>query len=251
MVKGYKAFDKDLKCRGMQYEVGKTFEVDGVPGVCIHGLHFCEKAADVFNFYDFNCEKTRVCEVIAHGDIDREEGSDTSKCATNQLEIVRELSWEEFLVLCNTGKACTGLNNTGDYNTGNRNTGNRNTGDYNTGYGNTCDCSNGVFCTVEPTVNFFNKPSNMTLSEFIRSDARYVLDKYMYQTKWVYESDMSEDEKAKHPEYETTGGYLKAFTYKEAWQNAWSCMSSREKEIVKAMPNFDAVIFEEITGIKA
>ena len=236
MIKGYKAFNKDLCCRGFQYELGKTYEQEEAPICCGKGFHFCKNAADVFNYYKFDANNTRVCEVIAHGMV-AEEGD---KCSTNKIEVVRELTWEEFLEHCNTGKANSGLNNSGDYNTGNRNT----------GYGNTTNYSNGVFCTEEPTVCFFNKPSEMKLSEFMCSDARYILDRYFYLTKWIWSDDMTDEEKSRHPEHETTGGYLKSFGYKEAWINAWNRMDSYERSVVKSLPNFNADIFKDITGIE-
>ena len=246
MIKGYKAFNKDLCCRGFQYELGKTYEQEEAPICCGKGFHFCKNAADVFNYYKFDANNTRVCEVIAHGMV-AEEGD---KCSTNKIEIVRELTWEEFLGHCNTGKANSGLNNSGNRNTGDYNTGDYNTGDYNTGYGNTTNYSNGVFCTEEPTVCFFNKPSEMKLSEFMCSDARFILDRYFYLTKWIWSDDMTDEEKSRHPEHETTGGYLKSFGYKEAWINAWNRMDSYERSVVKSLPNFNADIFKDITGIE-
>ena len=47
-MKGYKAFNKDLTCRGMQYEVGKTFEMKESPVCCKQGFHFCENIAEVY-----------------------------------------------------------------------------------------------------------------------------------------------------------------------------------------------------------
>ena len=133
-VKGYKVFNPDWTCRGFQYEVGKTFEEDVAPECCEAGFHFCTKASDCFNYYDFD-SSNKVAEVLALGEVDSR--SDDTKCCTNKIQIVREISWQELLTIVNTGKSCTGLCNTGDCNTGNWNTGNWNTGDWNTGDWNT------------------------------------------------------------------------------------------------------------------
>lgn len=66
MVKGYKAFNKNLKCRDIQYQVGKTYELEEYPVLCDKGFHFCKNIADIFVYYSFNCN-TRVYEIIAHG----------------------------------------------------------------------------------------------------------------------------------------------------------------------------------------
>ena len=154
-IKGYKVFNPDWTCRDFQYEVGKTFEDDVTPKCCSRGFHFCTKASDCFSYYGFNPEN-KVAEVLALGTVDTE--SDDTKCCTNKIQIVREISWQELLTIVNTGKGCTGLcntgdrntgdwntgdRNTGDCNTGNRNTGNRNTGDWNTGNRNTGDWNTG------------------------------------------------------------------------------------------------------------
>ena len=145
MVRGFKVFNPDWTCRGFQYEVGKTYEMEGEPVCCSSGFHFCTKATDCFSYYGFDSEN-KVAEIIALGEVDYE-SSDT-KCCTNKIKIVRELPWDEVLRIVNMGKDCTGFRNTGNrntgnYNTGNYNTGNRNTGDYNTGNYNTGDYNTG------------------------------------------------------------------------------------------------------------
>ena len=54
-MKGYKAFNKNMKCRGMQYEEGKTYEMEENPECCSKGFHFCENPMDTLNYYDL-CE---------------------------------------------------------------------------------------------------------------------------------------------------------------------------------------------------
>ncbi len=149
----------------------------------------------------------------------------------------------------NTGDWNTGNGNTGDGNTGYRNTGDRNTGDWNTGYGNTIDYSNGVFCTKpDMNIRIFNKPSGMSLRDFYRSKYYEALCRAPFLlTDWI---PYTEEEKKADPNKEMIGGYLKEYTMKEAWANWWKEMSEENKRIVQEIPNFDAKIFKEITGIE-
>ena len=162
---------------------------------------------------------------------------------------------------CNTGNRNTGNRNTGDWNTGNRNTGNRNTGDCNTGDCNTGDWNTGdwnkssfntgCFNTEEQKITLFNKPSDITYNDWLRSDARYLLNQIPKDVvEWVYEEDMTDEEKAANPTYETTGGYLKVLNESECGQLWWGSLSDFQKNYIKSIPNFDAEIFEQCTGIK-
>lgn len=60
-MKGYKGFNQDLTCRDFQYEVGKTYEMSGLIGLCSRGFHFCESLADCFDYYDKH--SSRFCEI--------------------------------------------------------------------------------------------------------------------------------------------------------------------------------------------
>ena len=270
-VKGYKVFNPDWTCKGFQYEVGKIFEENVEPSCCDRGFHFCEKASDCFSYYPFNSEN-KVAEIIALGDVD----SDGTRSCTNKIQIVREIPWQELLTIVNTGKDCTGLLNTGncntgdwntgDWNTGNRNTGNcntgnrntgncntgnRNTGDWNTGDWNKSSFNTGCFMTEEQKIMFFNKPSDWTYNDWLRSDARYLLNRIPKNVvEWVYSDYMTDEEKVAHPTHETTGGYLKVLDEAECGQLWWGSLSEHKKNIIKAIPNFDAAIFEQCTGIK-
>jgi hypothetical protein len=68
---------------------------------------------------------------------------------------------------------------------------------------------------------------------------------------WIYSDNMSEEEKIAHPEHKTTGGYLKTVDFKTACKMMWDNLGEDEKQAAREIPNFDAAVFEEITGIKA
>ena len=152
---------------------------------------------------------------------------------------------------CNTGYWNTGDCNTGDCNTGNRNTGDCNTGNRNTGDWNKSSFNTGCFNTEEQKITLFNKPSDITYNDWLRSDARYLLNQIPKDVvEWVYEEDMTDEEKAANPTYETTGGYLKVLNESECGQLWWGSLSDFQKNYIKSIPNFDAEIFEQCTGIK-
>ena len=127
-VKGYKVFNSDWTCNNFQYEVGKTYKHKGEIGLCCSGFHFCEKLINCFNYYNFDPDN-KVAEVIARDTVIQ--GDD--KSVTNNIKIVKEISWNDVLNLVNLGK-----NNTGKSNSGNCNSGNCNSGDWNSG-----DCNSG------------------------------------------------------------------------------------------------------------
>jgi hypothetical protein len=234
VVKGFKVFNPDWTCnpngKPFQYAVGGTYEEDVKPMVCDRGFHFCEKAADCFNYYQFNPEN-KVAEVLALGEVD----TDGTKSCTNKIQIVREIPWAELLEIVNTGKGCTGLCNSGDWNSG----------DWNK-----CSFSNGCFNTVSPKIYLFNKPSEWTYQDWLNSEARYLLNQIPGDVlEYIYLSDMTDEEKAAHPEAETTGGYLKILDNSECAVIWWRGLSDRQKAVITAIPNFDKEIFKQITGI--
>jgi hypothetical protein len=266
VVHGFKVFRPDWTCdptgyNPKQYTCPGKFEEEGELDVCGHGMHFCQTAADCFNYYSFNSEN-KVAEVIAYGEV-RTEGD---KSCTDKLEIVREIPWDEVLRIVNLGKNCTGRCNTGDCNTGDWNTGdcntgdcntgNRNTGDWNTGDRNTGDWNKssfntGCFNTEEQKIMLFNKPSNMTYRDWYESDARWLLNQIPKDVvEWIWSDNMTDEEKEQHPEYKTTDGYLKVLDESECGQIWWGSLSDRQKNIIKAIPNFDAEIFFQCTGIR-
>lgn len=97
----------------------------------------------------------------------------------------------------------------------------------------------------------FNKPSDMTYRDWLRSDARWLLLQVSKNVvKWVNPEDMTDEEKAEHPTYETTDGYLKVLDEPNCVQLWWNNLSEGDKNTILSIPNFDAEIFEECTGIK-
>ena len=84
---GFKGFDKDLKCRGFQYKVGKTYDLKGEVECCKRGFHFCENPLEVFYYYTPN--NSRFCQVEGGGSVDKSESD--SKVATSHIHISSEI----------------------------------------------------------------------------------------------------------------------------------------------------------------
>ncbi|HGS9665858.1 TPA: hypothetical protein ACMVB6_002337 [Clostridioides difficile] len=145
----------------------------------------------------------------------------------------------------NAGYCNTGYCNEGNYNTGNYNIGNCNSGDWNIG-----DYNSGVFCTDVRKIRMFNKETDLTYEDWMNSEARNILKKNSYLTKWIRIDDMTEEEEKNNPGYEINNGYLKVFTFEEMCKNMWDSLTEEEKKIIIEIPNFDADIFKEITGIE-
>ena len=221
-MKAYKVTNPDLTCNGYQFKLGKTFKHEGEIELSKSGFHACVKLNSCFNYYNFD-SSNRVFEV----EVGEWKGDLENRIVTSEIEFIRELTWHEVLELVNIGKD----------NTGRENTGNRNTGDWNTG-----DRNSGFLNTDTPKIRIFNKETDATIINF----PGYF---YFDLCQWISFNDMTDEEKAKHPKAKTTDGYLKVLDYKEAWKQSFAKASEREIEQTKALPNFDAQIFFEITGI--
>ena len=251
VIKGFKGFEKDLTCRGFQYEVGKTYEMEDDIEICSKGFHFCKKFWSVNDYYNFSNDSYRYCEIEALGKVIDED----NKSVTNKIKIVREIPKEEFIEsvnignentgFCNTGDCNTGNRNTGDWNTGNRNTGDWNTGNWNTGDWNKTNRSSGVFCNQEPKLIMFNKETDMSYEEWENTRAYDVLQQ-IEKSKWIYFSDMTDEEKEKYPSAETCDGYLKEMVRKEAVKEWWNNLSNYDKQEIFSLPNFDLDVFNDI-----
>ncbi len=156
----------------------------------------------------------------------------------------------------NTGSYNSGSKNSGKYNSGNNNIGSKNSGDHNFGDRNAGDWNqssnnSGCFNVKEHKIMMFDKPSNITYEDWLCSDARYLLNQMPgFNVDWVFEVDMSQKEKDRHPSYKTAGGFLKIQDDCSRVQYWWDNLSDTEKDTIKAIPNFDPDIFYECTGIR-
>jgi len=234
-MKGYKAFLSDMTTKhgdNTVYEVGKTYTVEGEVKICENGYHFCKKCVDVYDYYSKPC---RICEVNVTGAVQTQ----GNKSVGRRLKILRELTADEISSLCNSGDRNSGNRNSGDCNSGDRNSGDWNSGNWNSGYCN----------TTEPTVRLFDHQTDITFSDFKWSRAYGLLCNIPSDClTWKYSEYMTDDEKAAHPEHETTGGFL--YLEKVDRQAWWESLSDESKATITSMPYFDADKFYKCTNIR-
>ena len=100
-ITAYKGFDKDLKCRGFQYEIGKEYELsNGEPvSVCSNGFHACESPLEVLDYYfmDGHANLSRFCEVEQSGEFSKE--VDSTKVASSKIKIKKEITFADLIEL--------------------------------------------------------------------------------------------------------------------------------------------------------
>ena len=93
VITSYKAFDKNMQCRGFQYEVGKEYEMDGEIKCCKQGFHACKSPMEVWNYYDML--NSRYAEVEQSGKIEKEENS--TKVCSSRIKIKAELKLADII----------------------------------------------------------------------------------------------------------------------------------------------------------
>ena len=263
-----KGFDKDLRCRKMQFEVGKEYSTganDADIKLCTDTVfHFCDSLQKVNSYYSvIPTENNRFCEIEVLGAF----VSDDNKCGSNRIRIVREILGDELNIMrgltngntglfnsgsrnsgsSNSGSRNSGSWNGGDFNSGNFNSGNFNSGSSNSGSWNSGNGNSGFFCTNSPKLRLFNKETDFTMEEFMKTKWYKALTSSEFNlTEWrSYTNEEKEHDERKR----FIGGELITIPYKEACANWWASLSDKDKAIIKTIPNFDANIFAEITGI--
>lgn len=230
-----KGFNKDLVCRGYQFEIGKEYKIDLPEGykltvndLCSNKVfHFCDGLAKVHNYYSCYDETNRYCIIEVLGEL--VEGDD--KCGSNHIKIVREMTPEELQIAKGLTNGNTGLFNSGD----------RNSGYLNSGVFNKTNGSNGVFCNQEAKICIFNVQTDWTLKEFLNS-------KY-YDAICSSDFPLTEWQSFKTTPENGVDGKLIVNSYETACQRWWDGMSKENKKIVKSIPHFDIDVFCDITGI--
>lgn len=140
--------DKNMQCRGFQFEIGKEYEIDtkGRPlKLCTDTVfEYFKTLRQAHAYYDCRSEDNRYFEIETLG----EEVTDGEKYGSNHIKIVREIVGTELEFLKgltgnNTGLFNSGFNNSGDFNSGDGNSGNKNSGDFNSGSMNSGNLNSG------------------------------------------------------------------------------------------------------------
>ena len=161
-----KGFDEDLKCRGYQFEIGKTYEIKLPDGyeltkedLCSDKVfHYCNSLRKVHGYYSVEPEENnRFCEIEVLG----REVTDGDKCGSNKIKIIREIAEKELDVLRGLINGNTGFFNSGDHNSGNYNSGGRNSrdcnsGNRNSGYYNSGSCNSGYYNSGSYNSGYYN-----------------------------------------------------------------------------------------------
>lgn len=246
-MKGYKAFHKGLTAHGgFQYEIDKEYTITGELKMCANGFHFCRNLIDVFGYYSFDEETVEVAEVEASGQIINE---GTKYCA-EKIKIIEMVPWTDIYGSIidknhNTGKHNSGSYNSGSYNSGNCNSGNYNSGDYNWGNANAGDHNRGG-CNVGD----YNRGSCNTGSH---NSGSYNTGSY---NSGSHNTGSYNSGRCNSGFFNTNKPTVRLFnkdsgmTFEEFDRLRINMHDLEEsKSIIQTLPNFDAQIFYEATGI--
>ena len=221
-MKAYKVTDKNMQCRGFQFELGKIYSVEGKVVPCENGFHACARLVDCFNYYTFHPDN-RVFEVELSGETIKK----GDKVVARSVKLVKELTWIETLEKVNTGKGNSGKGNSGNYNSG----------DHNSGYYNSGNGHFGCFNSCGAPILLFNKRATQEEKNLLPYfDVRY--------TVFIHNRDL--------PSFlrdEGVGGILVKCSHKRAWERVWAKASQKEKFQLFSLRQFSCKVFKEVTGL--
>lgn len=169
-MKGYKAFLPNMITQHGDDTVYEVGKTYTVEGE----IKICENGyhfcKKCVDVYNYYSKPCRICEVSVTGAVQTQ----GNKSVGRRLKILRELTADEISSLCNSG-----------------------------------NCNSGYCNTTEPTVRLFDHQTDITFSDFRQSRAYDLLCSIPSDClTWKYSEYMTDDEKAAHPEHETTGGFL-------------------------------------------
>ena len=222
-IKAYKVFENDWTCKGFRFEMGKEFHFDGEIKICNSGFHACEKLADCFNYYEM-MPYNKIAEVEILGKIERH-GED-SKIVTDRIKIVREISFREMIEIIKSQAV------------------NRSEAVNESMFIDNCNgISHGLFCAnIKSPYRIFNKE----VTENRYDEVIKLIEKY--RNGWLPETTnikilylKNGNDWIKTPIHKVEG-LSKEESYKD--------MPVELIDYLKGLPEFDAEIFEQITGMK-
>jgi len=275
----YKAFKRDMTCRGMQFKEGRTYTQTGELELCVNGFHFCQDL--VLTLTDYPVTKitdNRYAEVEVLGKVIFEQPTE-HRGVTNRIKIVRVLSDDEVQDFTdrhrnsgnrnsgnensgdgnsgdrnsghdnsgnrnsgdensgnrnsghdNSGHGNSGHDNSGHRNSGNENSGNRNSGHENSGDGNSGDRNSGSWNACNNSSGVFNSKPETEIRVFGKMTPLQVWNDADKPDLIFFSPENGE-------------------TYKEAFKRSWTNSTDKDRQKVRDLPNFDAEIFFEISGI--
>ena len=233
-MKAYKIFNNDWTCNGFQYEVGKTYHIEGELEMCHNGFHACEKLHNCFEYYA--CVPwNKIAEVELSGII---LGLDENKQCSESITIIKEISFDDIGKIIKDGVNESEGVNWSDGVNGSKGV-NRSEG-VNESYAIfNCDgVSNTLFLANKKNqYNIFGKEVTEQRFNEVKENLTFIPEfnnlKELYLkngSKWKKTPICNAEEIQK--------------------EEAWSKMPKEQLEYIKALPEFDAEMFFEITGLR-
>jgi PPE-repeat protein len=287
-TRGWKAMNKDKTCRGFKFKKGGVYEIEGELSLCNNGFHFCKDLVLTLEYYP-NHDENIYAEVEALGETLYEEPTKHKAC-TSKIRIIRFLTSRELRDLLdsrnnsgngNSGDRNSGYGNSGDGNSGDRNSGygnsgygnsgdensgngnsgnrnsgygnsgNRNSGNRNSGYGNSGNGNSGNGNSGYGNSGYRNSGDENSGDWNSCSNESGCFNSTNPAVIRVFNKDCEKKEwdnsdKPGFLYFELTEGK----SYKECFQESYKNRQSGDLEKLKTLPNFDADVFYEISGIK-